>query len=211
MLIYLIRHGQTDWNCRRLFQGELDIPLNDQGLAQAEGIGRRFQGVPVERIYHSPLSRAKDTAAALARCTGAPLYPIDGLHEICMGDWQGKTFAQAEAENPQWARRFKEDPACPAPGGESFPDLQRRALLALDEVLQGGCETVAVVSHGALIKTLICSFLHMDLHALHTFDISNASVTTVLYEKERFKVITLNDICHLPGFFAQLAQNSAVI
>lgn len=70
---------------------------------------------------------------------------------------------------------------------------------------------MAVVSHGALIKTLICSFLHMGLNALHTFDISNASVTTVLYEKERFKVITLNDVCHLPGAFAQLAQNSAVI
>lgn len=117
MLIYLIRHGQTDWNCRRLFQGELDIPLNDQGLAQAEGIGRRFQGVPIDRIYHSPLSRAKDTAEALARYTGAPLTSTDGLHEICMGDWQGKDpFAQAEAENPQWARPvFRRTP--PAPRG----------------------------------------------------------------------------------------------
>ena len=67
------------------------------------------------------------------------------------------------------------------------------------------------VSHGALLKTLICHFLCMDLAAIHTFDIANASVSAALYEGGRFKVITLNDMSHLPDAFAHLSQNSAVI
>src|SRR5699024_5939510 len=97
------------------------------------------------------------------------------------------------------------------PGGESYPELQRRALRALEVPLASGLETVAVVSHGALLKTLICHFLCMDLAAIHTFDIANASVSAALYDGGRFKVITLNDMSHLPNAFAHLSQNSAVI
>lgn len=211
MLIYLIRHGQTDWNCRRLFQGQLDIPLNAQGFRQAECIGRRFAGAQLESVYHSPLSRARRTAEALESESATPLHEIDDLKEICMGDWQGKSFAQVQAEDPALAQRFGADPACAAPGGESFPALQRRALRALEQILREGKRTVAVVSHGALIKTLVCALMHVDLAYLHTFEISNASVSAVEYEKGRLKVITLNDISHLPDAFGQLAQNSAVL
>lgn len=211
MLIYFIRHGQTDWNVQRIYQGQLDVPLNEQGLWQIEQVGLRFEGVGIERIYHSPLARAARTAQALHAHTGAPLTPVEELKEICMGEWQGRSFADVRREDPERARLFSERPDCPAPGGESYPELQRRALRALEVPLASGLETVAVVSHGALLKTLICHFLCMDLAAIHTFDIANASVSAALYEGGRFKVITLNDMSHLPKAFAHLSQNSAVI
>ena len=76
MLIYFIRHGQTDWNVQRIYQGQLDVPLNEQGLWQIEQVGLRFESVRIERIYHSPLARAARTAQALHAHTGAPLTPV---------------------------------------------------------------------------------------------------------------------------------------
>src|SRR6218665_2736315 len=106
-----IRHGETAWTVDTRIQGHLDIPLNDTGLWQAEQLARALAGEPIAAIYTSALQRAHATAQAVARPTGAPLTAEPGLRERSFGRFQGRTFAQIEAELPADALRWrKRDP-----------------------------------------------------------------------------------------------------
>ncbi len=98
--IIAIRHGETPWNATARLQGHQDIPLNELGLWQAEQAGRALVDEPVAQIYSSDLQRAYQTAEAVARATGAPLAADPGLRERSFGIYEGRTFAELEAELP---------------------------------------------------------------------------------------------------------------
>ena len=116
--IIAIRHGETAWNVDTRIQGHLDIPLNDTGLWQARQLARALADEPVAAIYTSDLQRARATAQALADTTGAPLTPEPDLRERSFGHFQGRTFAQIEAELPEDALRWrKRDPHYAPEGG----------------------------------------------------------------------------------------------
>ena len=90
MKIYVIRHGQTDYNVQNVFQGRKDIPLNSVGLKQAEETAQKFQGIPVDVILVSPLIRARETAKYVANVTGVKPIIEQGLVERSFGDMEGK-------------------------------------------------------------------------------------------------------------------------
>ena len=89
--LYLIRHGETDWNTIRRFQGWTDIELNEKGLRQAELLGKRFENIPVDEVYASPLKRAVKTALPVAKAAGVELKTCEHFKEINFGAWEGKT------------------------------------------------------------------------------------------------------------------------
>jgi phosphoglycerate mutase (EC 5.4.2.1) len=123
--IIAIRHGETAWNVDTRIQGHLDIPLNDTGLWQARQLARALADEPVAAIYTSDLQRARATAQAVADTTGAPLTPEPDLRERSFGHFQGRTFAQIEAELPEDALRWrKRDPHYAPEGGESLTSLR---------------------------------------------------------------------------------------
>ena len=125
--IVAIRHGETAWNVDTRIQGHLDIPLNDTGLWQAEQAAKALAGEPIAAIYTSDLQRAHATAQAVARTTGAPLVTDTGLRERSFGHFQGRTFAEIEAELPEDALRWrKRDPHYAPEGGESLVTLRER-------------------------------------------------------------------------------------
>lgn len=125
--IIAIRHGETAWNVDTRIQGHLDIPLNDTGLWQARQLARALADEPVAAIYTSDLQRARATAQAVADTTGAPLTPEPDLRERSFGHFQGRTFAQIEAELPEDALRWrKRDPHYAPEGGESLTALRER-------------------------------------------------------------------------------------
>lgn len=129
MLIFLVRHGLTSWNALRRFQGTCDIPLNEEGLAQARVAAGRCAQLHVQRVYHSPLLRAAQTAQLIAKAASAPLFPWAGLSEVCMGAFQGLTRQEARERYPEASAAYFSDQAHVAPpGGESMLDLQSRAL-----------------------------------------------------------------------------------
>lgn len=212
MLVYFIRHGQTDWNVQRRFQGGQDIPLNETGRNQARQIAARFDGTRLNRIYHSPLSRAVETAQIVCERAAAELVSVPDLREVCMGEWEGMDFAQAKARTPEAYARYAADRKRVAPpGGESFEALQVRALRAMEPILS--CETgdFAVVAHGAIFKALFCAYLHIDLADMHVFDVANGSVSVVDFHEGRAKMITLNDLSHFPNPYRDLSSNQAVL
>ena len=212
MLVYFIRHGQTDWNVQRRFQGNLDIPLNETGRNQARQIAARFAGMHWSRIYHSPLSRAAETARIVCAQSPVEMVSVPDLREICMGDWEGMDFAQVKAIMPQEYARYLADRGHVAPpNGESFQMLQSRALRAMEPLLARETADFAVVAHGAIFKALFCAYLHIDFSYLDGFDIANASVSVVNFTNGHAKVITLNDLSHFADPYRDLSSNQAVL
>lgn len=212
MLVYFIRHGQTDWNAQRRFQGSQDIPLNEAGCTQAQAIASRFAGTKFSRIYHSPLKRAEKTAQILCEHSPAPLVCIPELCEVRMGCWEGMNFAQVKEEMPEEYARYMADRKHVAPpGGESFLELQKRALEAMNVILRNETEDFAVVAHGAIFKALFCAYMHIDLDHLNAFDVANGSVSVVDFKNGQPKMITLNDLSHFSDPYRDLASNQAVL
>lgn len=158
--LYLIRHGETDWNRQNLYQGTTDVPLNDAGREQAEALAARLRGVVFDAAYTSPLQRAAETARVVLRGTGVPLVPVRELAELSYGDWQG--LAQERGgDDPELERRWRESPwTVRFPGGESLEEVRQRGAAALGVILaahHGG--TVLVSGHGHLNRVLLIHLL----------------------------------------------------
>ena len=214
MIIFFIRHGLTDWNIQRRMQGTCDIPLNDDGVAQARAVAARCAQLGLERIYHSTLTRAAQTAAIIAEAAGAPLIPCQGFNEVCLGVFQGLTLQQAEARYPEaYAHYFADRIHGAPPEGESLDQLQQRALLALGEAERdaGICERIAIVSHGALLKALLGGILGIPLTCFAGFDVSNGSVSVIESKAGERRLITLNDMAHFGDFYKDMSKTKLLI
>ncbi|HWX48850.1 MAG TPA: histidine phosphatase family protein [Roseomonas sp.] len=138
---WFLRHGETDWNARGLSQGNVDIPLNSVGIAQAERAAQAFRGKEIATIVSSPLSRARHTAEAVAAVVGRPVQIHEALREVAFGVQEGQPMAE-------WFDDWVEGRFTPE-GGESFAQLRARTAAAINHclTLPG---PVLVVAHGAL-------------------------------------------------------------
>lgn len=214
MLIFFIRHGLTDWNVQRRFQGTLDIPLNDTGLSQAHTAAMRCSQLHIERIYHSTLSRAAQTAQAIAETTGAPLIGHTGFNEVSLGVFQGLNHEEARAQYPQaYAQYFADRINAAPPQGESLSQVQLRALHALDFIEQdaAGCQRIAIVSHGALLKSLLAAIAGIPLEHFAQFDVSNGSISVIESTNGVRRLVTLNSMAHFGDPYAEMSKTKLLI
>ena len=104
--IILVRHGETEWNHLRRIQGQIDIPLNDVGLRQAQAVGRRLAQLPIEAVYTSDLRRASDTAAPIAAARGVAAQPDQRLRERHYGGFQGSYYDELQRADPEQHQRM---------------------------------------------------------------------------------------------------------
>ena len=111
MKLYIIRHGQTDWNVEGKIQGRQDIPLNAAGRSQAEMLAKGMEKRPVTAIYSSPQIRAMETAETLARAQGVTVIPVPELAEIGYGDWEGRTASDILAKERKLYEEWWQHPA----------------------------------------------------------------------------------------------------
>lgn len=214
MLIFFVRHGLTDWNIQRRFQGTCDVPLNEAGLEQAHVAASRCAQLGLERIYHSTLLRASATAQAIADAAGVPLIPCPGFNEVCLGAFQTLNHEQAKAQYPEaYAQYFSDRVNAAPPGGESLLQVQQRALCALDEIERDavGCTRIAVVSHGALLKTLLGAIAGIPLEHFADYDVSNGSISVIESRNGKRRLITLNSMVHFGDPYEQMAQTKLLI
>src|SRR5215210_4306248 len=162
--IILARHGETDWNRERRWQGHSDRPLNDTGREQAEALAGELAGEPISAIYSSDLVRAHETARIVAERLGLDVVAVPGLRERRFGSWEGLEDVEVE-------RRF---PGVRSPpDGETREEMSRRVLDSLNEIAAGNRgETVLVVSHGGPIRAL----LRHHAHPLCDDPVGNCSV-----------------------------------
>jgi probable phosphoglycerate mutase len=197
--LFVIRHGETAWNVEQRIQGQLDIPLNDTGRWQAERMAQALAGEGIQAIYSSDLSRAAETAAALARAAGLPLTTDPDLRERAFGHFEGATFKEIEERWPEDALRWRRREVDFGPGGgERLRDFYARSVeAAMRLAARHPGQTVALVAHGGVLDCLYRAATRMELHAPRTWQLGNASVNRLLYSGEGLALVGWNDVGHL--------------
>lgn len=153
----LYRHGRTAWNVARRFQGQLDVPLDEVGRAQAVAGARLLAGLQPDRLISSDLSRAADTAAELARLTGLPVQLDPALRETYGADWQGCSPAEIEERYPGALGDWLAGADIPVTGAETRTELGLRTSAALRRALDGLAPgaTLVAVTHGGAARAAI--------------------------------------------------------
>lgn len=197
----ILRHGLSEYNKARRFQGHLDIPLHAIGLEQAEASAKYvLEHYKVDRVYSSDLSRAAQTARPIADALGLPLELDARLREIDMGLWQGLGFEEAIARFPETERIRKE---CLGKlrydGGESYGDVMARARACADEIAaQNEGKTVVLASHGGTIRALFSSWLgYGPMEMIRVPIVPNASVSVVCVDSDRITFELRDYVDHL--------------
>ncbi len=212
MRLYLIRHGETDWNNEGRIQGHTNIPLNSHGIAQAEKLAAHLAGEQIDTLYTSPLARACMTAQVIGERLGLEAIPDDRLKERYLGEIEGLTAGDFEQRHPELYRQWRTSPVhVSLPGEETQPLLQRRVQTFLDDLQERHAQRadarIALVSHGGTITMFLITLLGLDIHRRSPFWLNNASLSIVDFSDQRSRVHLLNDTCHLRDDHASLEGN----
>ncbi|MBN9389632.1 MAG: histidine phosphatase family protein [Chloroflexi bacterium] len=200
----LTRHGQTDFNAQQRYQGSLDIPLNDTGIAQARFLTPRLNSIKLDAVYSSDLQRAVKTAEIALENHPSGLQPkqLKLLREINGGGFEGLSWGEFSSRYPEEALLWREDRTHvrPPDGGENLLDAAERLDLALKHILAEVPDpdaSILLVLHGGIISLLLCKVMGMELERLWQWRIDNCSVTILdLYEKGAILSV-FNDIAHI--------------
>jgi len=158
-IIHLIRHGETDWNREKRAQGQLESVLTDDGRKQAQTLALAMRDIPIGAVYSSSSVRTRQTTALVFGNRDIPVVYCDQLREICMGPWEGSLYSDIQKQNSGQFEAFWHAPErFSLPGAESFAQVQDRALKRLASILRDTtARHIAIVSHGVLIKTILCA------------------------------------------------------
>jgi probable phosphoglycerate mutase len=198
--ICLIRHGETDWNVARRVQGHTDIPLNATGREQARALAASLADERFTAIYSSDLSRARQTAEAVAHRLGKHVELEPGLRERHFGDFQGKTYVESAAAFPEDYARFEQrepDAAFPG-GGESLDAFFYRVDRALTMIAKRHSDAdVLVVCHGGVLDMAHRMASRLPLSQKRDFPIGNATVNWLLFEDGDWEILAWDERTHL--------------
>jgi probable phosphoglycerate mutase len=197
--IIAIRHGETTWNVDARIQGQIDIELNMTGRWQAQRAAQALANEEIAAIYSSHLLRAWETAGAIAKATGQRAQAVEALRERGFGVFEGKTFAQIEANWPDQALCWrKRDPLWSPAGGESLQDLRQRIVAAASELGQRHLgEQIVLVAHGGVLDVLYRVATGQDLQTPRTWNLGNATINRLLWTPEGLTLVGWADTRHL--------------
>lgn len=196
--IVLIRHGETDWNVARRWQGSTDIPLNATGRAQAQMLARRLKANrwPIDAIYSSDLSRAAETAQIVGARINLPVHLDSSWRERGLGVIEGLTRREISKKYPHMVlpRTFIE-----APESESYGALKMRVVKALRQILnQHDGQTIAVVSHSGTLRVLISTILELPEKIYAPFSLrGNTGLSRIVIDEDQAQLNLLNDTSHI--------------
>ncbi len=182
--LYLVRHGQTDWNTKHLMQGQSDIPLNGTGISQAKKAAEILRKtIRSGTVVSSDLKRASQTASIIAEECGLPLGFDERLREMAFGEWEGRTFeSMMETELGElWMKRPSK---WKATGSETLEEVQKRMVATLTDVMRRSDEIVAV-SHGMTIATFRVYVRNLPIDSIHEVGLpSNLDILKMIFESE---------------------------
>ena len=196
--LMLVRHGETDWNVQRRYQGQTDVPLSGFGMRQAELVAERLTGDKINAVYASDLSRAWETAQFIAGASGLEVSPEPRLRELKFGILEGLTFEEAEKQYPEmiaaWLDNFNNTPD----GAETIDQFTARIVSLLDDLKQKhNKQVVLLVGHGGSLSEILRVILGLSPEKRWYFEMENASLSEVLISEDYVSLKRLNDTCHL--------------
>lgn len=180
--LLLVRHGQATYNVEGRHPGHLPhVPLTDEGRRQAHMVAVALAALPLSAVVSSPLQRARDTAAIIARGWALPLRLDPRLLDTNVGPFAGKTGVELK-DVPAW-RAFLEHPTEPPPGVESLADVQARALATIEELARASRlgDYLVVVTHADVIKLALAHYLGIAIASVGHLAIGNATVSALAF------------------------------
>jgi 2,3-bisphosphoglycerate-dependent phosphoglycerate mutase len=199
--LLFIRHGETDWNVQQRFQGQLDVPLNATGHAQAQRMAAALTNDRHDLIFSSDLQRACQTAAPLAAAWSQQAQTLPGFREQGFGVLEGLDGTTVRAQHPAlWLQWLKFDADFELPGGESTRRFHQRVNQALaDLVAKHSGKRIAVVTHGGVLDMLWRSAHGLTLNGQRECDIPNTGINRLRWVDGALQVQSWAEAQHLDG------------
>lgn len=199
MEIYLIRHGETDWNKQFRFQGRADIPLNEMGRELARLTSDGLKDIPFETAFCSPLNRAFETARVIIRDRDITLTRDERLMEVSFGIMEGCNFKEAAKDSSDPIHNFLKHPGQyqPPEGAESFVEMYARSAEFMNQVirpLENQYQTILIVAHGALNRSILNQIAGIPLEDFWNIKLPNCAVSRLELKDGRFRIL---EECHV--------------
>lgn len=178
-MLYIMRHGKTDWNAARKLQGRTDIPLNEEGRKMAEEVRRECEEIGFDICFSSPLVRARETAEIALKGLGVPIITDDRIMEMSFGEYEGCENADSIEGSP--IKTFFEDPENfrGTEKGENFEELFARTGEFLREAVKPLLDEgkkVLIVGHGAMNCSIVCQIKNLPIKDFWSFGIPNCKL-----------------------------------
>lgn len=174
MRLHIVRHGQTHWNAIRRIQGQLESELDDTGKQQAKNRGGDFHGMPLLAVYSSSSLRTRQTTQLILGTRTETVSHRDDLREVTLGIWEGQYWADIELQFPESVEAHAKGLASfNIEGAETSDEVQQRGVAAIEAIIEGhrdaqDADNILIVSHGAIMKTILAYYLAIAVTDLHT-------------------------------------------
>lgn len=206
--VYLVRHGQTEWNRELRFRGRADIPLNENGHKQASAIADTLKDKGINAIYTSPLRRSIETARLVAVVFHIETTTVQGLIDINYGEWEGLAYDEVRQRYATVYREWEERPDLVTfPNGESLDDVRRRAFSAFTEIVEKNRgKSILIIPHRVINKVLLCALLGLSNSYFWRIRQDTGCINVIEYSNSRFVLVRINDTCHLRGMSTEMAH-----
>ncbi|ABR48782.1 Phosphoglycerate mutase [Alkaliphilus metalliredigens QYMF] len=197
--LFLLRHGETNWNLEGRTQGRRDSRLTPGGLQQAELAGQKLMNNKIQVIYSSNLNRAKSTAMIIKEQLGIPCHYDHGLSEMNFGEWEGLTIKEIESNYVDDFSCWRDTPHLTLiPKGENLKNAQKRIVEAIENIMiQSKKDRLVLVSHGAVIKLYLLHVLGMPLSNFYRLKQNNCAINLIEYKECGPVLVKYNDLSHL--------------
>lgn len=201
MKIYLIRHGQTQWNIERRLQGTCDSPLTKKGIKDAKLLGDRLREIDIDIIYSSLSPRAMNTSKIIKGKRNIEIVAEQALKEMNVGSWQGRTWDDIKRSSPQEYHNYWNAPHLYAGinGGENFYQTQNRAVALIDNIIhERKYKNILLVSHGVTVQSIIAHYQNKAIDKLWELPlVQGTSLSLIEVDDGKIKIPYLGDISHL--------------
>ena len=200
--IFLIRHGETEWNKQNRLQGNSDVHLSPEGFHQAITLAEHAPFRNADAIYSSNLARAMETARVIAERFNLTVKLMPELREMNYGDWEGRFISELAKESPEAFGKFFTDPErCHPPHGETFLECQARVMIGIRDIIdKHENQKVIVVSHGATNRLILAAALDVPIHKLWSISQFNMALNVLRVDDGEFTVELMNSTLHLYKF-----------
>jgi broad specificity phosphatase PhoE len=196
--VFIVRHGETEFNRLGVFRGRYEVDLNDRGRRQAHEIGGALKGEGIAFLLSSPLGRAAETAEIIAGELGIGVRVDDAFNNINLGSWQGVPKEKIQREYPElWELWTTEPEKLRVPGGETVEEVRERAFRRLEELVGSERESFGIVTHRSVLKGLGASILNVPAPWFWKFYIDNAAFSVFEHDRLGYTLTGWNSNAHL--------------
>lgn len=204
----IVRHGETAWNAEHRVQGQLDVPLNAIGFAQADAVARALATEKFSAIYSSDLSRALQTARPVASALAMKVIQEKTLRERHYGIFESLTYAEVKTRFPEdYARFERREPDYAFRSGESLREFSARSIAVIEKIARENTgSNVLVVTHGGVLDKLYRFVTGLPLSAPREFAIPNCGINRVETGAQGWRVLSWADVSHLEGALDDLPE-----